>query len=212
MDDGSAGAVAVRLRGGTVVVQEPDDALYPGMPIHAMQVVRPDARAPAAEMGRLVAGLCGTDVPSVAPPPSRLMQLESRLAMMDKNALNHPDRPGRPSGYSCPDCAGTLFEIVEGDLVRYRCRVGHAWSAEGLLGEQAQALDAALWMALRSLEEKAALARELRDRAGQRGSALTETRFDEQAREASRAASLIRSVLGARVPDTDATVTEEQGA
>lgn len=212
LDDGSAGVLAVRQRGGAVAVQAPDDALYPGMPTHALQVVTPDAVAPAVELAAEITRLCRTQAPALTPAPTRLMQVESRLAMMDDDALNNPSRPGRPSGYSCPDCAGTLFEIVDGDLVRYRCRVGHAWSPEGLLGEQAQALDAALWMALRSLEEKAALAGELRDRAVQRGSTLTATRFEEQAREATRAASLIRSVLEVPFPESDPPITRDRGA
>ncbi len=212
LDDGSAGVLAVRQRGGAVAVQAPDDALYAGMPSHALQVVTPDAVAPAAELAAEVARLCRTAAPALTSAPSPLMQVESRLAMMDNDALNDPTRPGRPAGYSCPDCAGTLFEIVDDELVRYRCRVGHAWSAEALLGEQAQALDAALWMALRSLEEKAALAGELRDRAAGRGSTLTATRFGEQAREATRAASVIRSVLEVPFPESDPPIPRDRGA
>lgn len=183
-----------------MAVQDPADALYPNMPRAAMHAAEPDVQAPADGLAAGIVRLCATSAPEVLAAPSVLMQVESRMAMMDRDAMNAPDRPGRPAGYSCPDCAGTLFEIIDGDLVRYRCRVGHAWSAEALLVEQAQALEAALWMGLRSLEEKASLARELGDRADRRGNPLTAARFAEQAQEATSAASLIRSVLEADLP------------
>jgi two-component system chemotaxis response regulator CheB len=96
-----------------------------------------------------------------------------------------------------------LWEIRDGDLFRYRCRVGHAWSSESLFGEQSEQLDAALWMALRGLEEKAAMSRELGRRAEERGSVLSAKRFDELAGEATQAATLIRSMLEAHVAGTD---------
>jgi two-component system chemotaxis response regulator CheB len=123
------------------------------------------------------------------------MEIESDLAKMDGDAMDQPNRPGVPSGFSCPDCNGVLWEIRESDLLRYRCRTGHAWSPESLLGEQSVALDGALWMALRGLEEKAALATTLGDRARERNNPLTAERFAAQAAEATRAARLIRAML-----------------
>jgi two-component system chemotaxis response regulator CheB len=105
------------------------------------------------------------------------------------------NHPGRPSGISCPDCNGVLWQIRDGGLERFRCRVGHAWSPEGLLTQQSEALEAALWVALRSLEERAALARRLAEPARQRGHSITATRFEEQAAEAQQAARLVRDLL-----------------
>ena len=42
------------------------------------------------------------------------------------------DSPGL-SGFSCPDCGGRLWEIQDGGLLRFRCRVGHMYSADSLV-------------------------------------------------------------------------------
>jgi two-component system chemotaxis response regulator CheB len=105
------------------------------------------------------------------------------------------NHPGEPSGFSCPDCNGVLWQIRDGGLERYRCRVGHAWSPESLLTQQSEALEAALWMALRSLEERAALAWRLAEPARRRGHQITASRFEEQATEAQQAARTVRDLL-----------------
>jgi two-component system chemotaxis response regulator CheB len=166
LDDGTAGLLAIKSRGGIAVVQDPADAVYPGMPSNALVHVEVDMEGFSVEA------------------------FEG----------NHP---GRPSGFSCPDCNGVLWQIRDGGLERYRCRVGHAWSPESLLTQQSEALEAALWVALRSLEERAALARRLAEPARRRGHSITATRFEEQAAEAQQAARLVRDLL--LDPDTFAT-------
>jgi two-component system chemotaxis response regulator CheB len=96
---------------------------------------------------------------------------------------------------TCPECHGTLWEHREADLVGFRCRVGHAFTEEGLLAVQAEQLEAALWTALRALEEHSALSRRLAVRAGSRGHTHTASSFTEQAMDAEHHASTIRGVL-----------------
>jgi two-component system, chemotaxis family, protein-glutamate methylesterase/glutaminase len=208
LDDGTAGLLAIKSRGGIAVVQDPADALYPGMPANALEQVPVDHVLAAASMGKLLARL----IADVAEPPSDPaptgMQVEVEMEGFSLAAFEG-DHPGRPSGFSCPDCNGVLWQIRDGGLERYRCRVGHGWSPESLLTQQSEALEAALWVALRSLEERAALARRLAEPARRRGHSITATRFEEQAAEAQQAARLVRDLL--LDPDSFAAVWPPSG-
>jgi len=130
-----------------------------------------------------------------------------------KGFIPVPVGPLKPLPRHCPDCNGTLFMIDDGGFVRYRCRVGHAWSPESLLDEQAIALEGALWMALRTLEEKAALSRRMAT-TGLRGKSATGTRFQGAAEEADAAGATIRRLIAqigsARAPLAEAS-QEVQG-
>jgi two-component system, chemotaxis family, protein-glutamate methylesterase/glutaminase len=177
-----------------VLVQDPADASYPSMPQSVLNQMEVDGVASAAELGKLVGKLVGT--PATEPPPaSAELAIDLDLAGVDQRALDADRRPGRPAGFGCPTCHGSMLQIEEDGMLRYRCRVGHAWSGYGLLVEQNQALETALWMALRVLEERAELSRELAERAAERGSVLSCQRFLRQADEATSSAGEVRRLL-----------------
>jgi two-component system chemotaxis response regulator CheB len=194
LDDGTAGLVAVRSRGGVAVVQDPADALYPAMPASALEHVEVDHVVTTAAMGPLLARLAVEPATEPSGPAPTDMKVEVEVEGFSLDAIEG-EHPGEPSGFSCPDCSGVLWAIQDGGLQRFRCRVGHAWSPESLITRQSEALEAALWIALRSLEERAALARRLAEPARRRGHAITATRFDEQATEAQQAARVVRELL-----------------
>src|SRR4029453_17643055 len=106
-----------------------------------------------------------------------LVMAEVESAAMPDSSSHAVPQNRQPAAFGCPECHGALSEIEDGGLLRFRCRLGHAWSSNGLLLEQAQGLESALWMALRALEEKATLSTQLAERASERGSALTCQRF-----------------------------------
>lgn len=85
--------------------------------------------------------------------------------------------------------------IKEGDYLRFRCRVGHAYSTDSLLAEQSEALEDALWSALRALEESGALVHRMARRARENNQHLIATRYEERARSTQQQAELIQQVL-----------------
>lgn len=195
MDDGTAGATAVDQQGGVVLAQDPEEAAYPSMPQSVLTHVAGARSVSGTALAAEVDLLCRTPVPRRLPPTGEgAVPVEVELAAMAAPVLSE-DPPGVPAGFGCPECAGSMFQIDDGAVLRFRCRVGHAWTAAGLLLQQAEAMEGALWMALRSLEEKAALSRQLAARARERGSILSVERFEQQSDDAARSAELVRQLI-----------------
>jgi two-component system chemotaxis response regulator CheB len=188
-DDGSAGVVAIAAAGGTSVAQNPDDAIHPRMPQSAIETGMVDA---VLSIPGIVKYLVEREVPVVAAIPD--LEAEDPVSV-DRMKLP-PDEPaGSPSPYTCPECHGTLFQ-VESELVpRYRCRIGHAYSQKSLEAEQAATVETALWTAIRSLEERAALLYDLAARMRRREIESSAVRMENQAAEAERGADQIRDLI-----------------
>ncbi|MGB7951700.1 MAG: chemotaxis protein CheB, partial [Candidatus Binatia bacterium] len=196
LDDGTAGLAAVKRRGGIAVVQDPKDALFPDMPRSAMEAIDIDYCLPKTEIAALLVRLSQASVTAdVAPPVREDLEMESAIEAMEVEALENGERPGIPSVFGCPDCGGVLWELQDRGLLRFRCRVGHAFGADGLLAAQSEGLDVALWTAFRSLEETAALARRLAARARKDQRTISARMFEKKAQRAERQAQVIRRAL-----------------
>ena len=158
LDDGTAGLIAIKKQGGIAIVQDPSEAAYPAMPESAIAHNNVDHILRVSDMASVVERLVHTPVEEEGEEPvSEEMEIESDIAELDMAALHGGEKPGTPSRFSCPDCNGVLWEIDDGDMVRFRCRVGHAYSPETLLAVQSDSVEAAIWAGLRALEENAAL-------------------------------------------------------
>ncbi len=192
-DDGTAGLGTIAARGGTTVVQDPADALYPWMPRSALESLTPDHVLPAVKLGGLLAELTAVALPELSSPDEDPL-LEAEVAMSGLGPVTTEDMPVSPAGYGCPACGGSLFELGGGPIPRFRCRIGHAWSPESLLEEQAIALEGALWMALRALEEKSALSRRMADERF-RQNTTTGSRFRAIAEDAEAAGATLRRLV-----------------
>ena len=147
---GRAGLAAIKRRGGVAtIVQDPDEALYPSMPRNALEAVAVDHRLPVAGiaevLGRLARDRSRTRRETI---PCRTISTR-RAGSRHSTWMPSRTRIGRASRRSSAarTAAGALWELQEGELVRFRCRVGHAWTANGLLAEQSEGIETALWTA-----------------------------------------------------------------
>jgi two-component system chemotaxis response regulator CheB len=68
---------------------------------------------------------------------------------------------GKLSEFTCPECHGTVTEIIDGRLVRYRCHTGHAFSNASLLAELTDSVEESLWNSIRAIAERIRLLKHL---------------------------------------------------
>ncbi len=195
LDDGTAGLIAIKLRGGKAIVQDPRNAVHPGMPESALAAVEADYVLSITEIPAVLTALATQPA-----EPTRLAKdpgMAQEVGAVEANmaAFESANRPGKPSVFSCPDCNGTLWEVEEGEFLRFRCRVGHAYTADHLAMEQSEALERALWAGLRALEENATLYHRMAERALRRDSHAAAQSHEEHAANQEKSAKYIRDIL-----------------
>ena len=204
LDDGTAGLWAVKDRGGTAVVQDPEDALHPDMPRNALQYTAADHVVRADELAPLLVRLVQEPLSAVSDPPaSPELELEVGIAMEERALQQGVMTLGPVSSYTCPECHGVLVRVGDGGIPRFRCHTGHAYALDSLLASLTETVEQTLWNALRAVEESVML---LREAAGHRGPDLDasspsgtaraiDPRFEQKAREAEARADMIRRAV-----------------
>jgi two-component system chemotaxis response regulator CheB len=154
LDDGVSGLLAIKNQNGKVLVQDPEDALFSDMPQRAINTVKVDFTLPVNKMGALIIQLVIDQITGNSVPPD---DLQNEIKIAENGEYNNSYQPDPGYVYSCPECNGPMKEIKDGDLTRYRCITGHAYTLANLLSQQKDVFEAALFAALRILEERANL-------------------------------------------------------
>lgn len=183
-DDGTAGLYQLKARGGVALVQDPDSALYPSMPRSALQHVAVDAVLPLEQIGPALTRLAGRRAHDPGGP-----------LMADRHPRHDVLEHGRASRFTCPDCGGVLNEYRDGTLARFRCSVGHAYSFGTMVEAQSRQLEAALWAAARTLEDRTLLLRRLEADNRELGHARAADAFAHRAEHVADQASAIRAAI-----------------
>lgn len=210
LDDGASGLYAVKERGGITVVQDPLDALHPSMPNAALKAVEVDYCLPINEMGALLVNLVKDEMPEQEEyPVSKRMDIEVGVAREDNAQELGIMKLGDLSPFTCPECHGVLLQLKEGNLLRFRCHTGHAYSLNALLSEVTQSIEETLWDGIRTIEASEMLmthtAKHLREMHEHKAADL----LLQKAEEARRRANLVRqAVLSNEILSQD-TVDEE---
>jgi two-component system chemotaxis response regulator CheB len=196
MSDGTAGLLAVRAAGGIAVVQDPRDAAMAAMPENAFQIAGADFLVPAGDLARVLVDqvhkpLSGDGSTTMEDPLDKMMgAVDTTMSQQARN-----ERGGSVSVFTCPECGGPLWQVDERPLIRFRCHVGHVYGAETLLSEQSEALEAALWTAVRTFRENSILSRQMATAARARNDTAAAARYQEQAEQALNYSELIEQLL-----------------
>jgi two-component system, chemotaxis family, protein-glutamate methylesterase/glutaminase len=172
LDCGTHGALAIKAYGGTTIAQDPASAEYGEMPSRAIASGAVDEVLP---------------LEAIAP---RLTELAKQATRADE--IQTPLEGPMPYSFiTCPACHGSLTENGSETTLEFACHVGHRFSLRSLYAEQAEEVEAALWGAVRALEEGAVLA----GRLAQAGQGALKQRFSEKERTMKQHAQAIQSIL-----------------
>lgn len=160
--DGSAGLYDIKRRGGVTVVQDPQSAITPAMPLNALTTVAVDHCLRTVDIAPLLQRLVETEAPGEKSfPVPKIMELEERMAAMEPIMSEEMSKFGTPSGFVCPECHGSLWRLNGDGPIRLRCHVGHAFSPESLTVSQQEQEEENLWRVLQSMDERMSFMRQM---------------------------------------------------
>ena len=197
LDDGTAGLAAVKACGGLAVVQDPEEAIFSDMPLNALRSVEVDHSLPVAGIAELLVKQAGSPVDGPPVPCAKVeaVQLESEMGMSVDDIRRTLQKIGRAASIRCAECQGPLWEIKDSRVLRYRCEVGHAFTAQSLEDGQGELVERALWSAVSALEEKAVVSRRIAERSRTDKLGQFAEVYEQRARKAEKEAENIRRAL-----------------
>lgn len=212
LSDGTAGLRAIKRCNGLAVVQDPGEAVVPNMPRSALQHVEVDHVAPVKSMGALLATLTGQPAAATREVPLDI-RLEAAVAAQELSDMKIDDMLGKPSRFTCPECHGVLWEIEDGNLLRYRCHVGHAYTADAVLTSQNDEVDRLLGTLLRAQQERAGLARRMAEYERKSGRNSLGDQLARRAAEYDADTQLLKALMRNGGPKAEVlTNAQQQGA
>ena len=168
LDDGTSGMWAIKRSGGTCVVQDPNQAEYPDMPLSVINNMEADYVATLEEIGPLIAEIVKHQKGKKEPVPIDVI-LESKIAETTAVGIDVIENMAETSVFACPDCGGNLWTMKDDTIKRYRCHIGHAYTQRDLVVKQAETASTTLWVALRMMEERKHLLKKMEADSTKRG-------------------------------------------
>ncbi|MBD2077222.1 chemotaxis protein CheB [Phormidium sp. FACHB-592] len=216
LDDGTVGLQAIKQRGGVAIVQDPNEAEYPSMTKSALRYVKVDHCLPLAEISDRLVQLSHTPTAEAEiHPMSDALDIEAKIAEQQMNTqelLEHVEAIGTRTTYTCPECNGSIWQIGQDELLRFRCHIGHSFTANVFLAEQTQNVENALWTAVRVMEEKVTFSRQMAEQMKNYNLQKATAKYEEHAKQLDAEVAIIRGIIldGFATKRAVAAIEEEQ--
>ncbi len=190
LNDGAAGLHSIESCGGSTVVQHPLDAQADQMPLAALEAVNVDHIAPSAALAPLLTSLVATNAGGEHTPSDNL-RLEVEIAFGDRLGSANLRQIADPSTLTCPECDGVLSEVRDSRPLRFRCQIGHAYTAEALVTQSGK-VDEAIRVAMRVMEERVTLVERMAGDARKASRPAVAELYEARVEEYQRYATILR--------------------
>ena len=194
LSDGAAGLTAIKQCGGMALVQDPSEATADEMPLRALEATTVDLCVPSARIGDVLSDLVREEPGTRLPVPPEV-RLEVEIAAGERIGSDNLSKIADPAPLTCPSCGGVLSELKMEHPLRFRCQVGHAYTADALAKEQESKVDEALRVALRIIEERAELVHRMAEDGRHSGRSAVAQMYEARAAEYRKYADMIRRVM-----------------
>jgi two-component system, chemotaxis family, protein-glutamate methylesterase/glutaminase len=197
LDDGTAGLWTIKHYGGTAIAQDPEEAEFPSMPESAIREVNTDYVVPIAEIAPLLVKLSKEDISTKQrPADDEKAQMEIAIAREEGSLEKSVFKLGEYSAYACPECHGVLTKIMDGNVTRFRCHTGHAYSTDTLLAAISEKIEDSLYNAIRGFDESILLLNHIGDHLAEINQPKLAATYFKKAKDAGQRVEIIRqSVL-----------------
>jgi two-component system, chemotaxis family, protein-glutamate methylesterase/glutaminase len=195
LEDGASGMYAIKKSGGVCIVQDPAEAKYPDMPQAVLNVLEPDFSVPVSEIGEAIKkAIAVLQKRKKAKIPDDILK-EAEIAERVNVGIEQIENLGIKSSISCPECGGALWELKDNGFSRYRCHVGHAFTEQGLITSMEASTESTLWIALRMIEERKNILKQIADKELKRGSRKLASTYMTRSKEMEAHVNKIKELL-----------------
>lgn len=198
LDDGTSGMWNIKRNGGLAMVQQPDEAMFPSMPENVMQHVAVDHISPTDAMGAVLSRLITEKAgkrPDLTKEEMELLKLEVIIATRDNAFELGILDMGELTTFACPECKGALVSLGEGQMMRFRCHTGHAFTSSTLLAGITLQVEEKLWEAMQAMEATTMLLHQISNHYQSLGNAASAKAFKQRSVDISNKARVIHDSI-----------------
>lgn len=194
LNDGTNGLDTIQKCGGLAVIENPDTAEFSSMPLYAKETLDIDYVVNLEDIPQVIISIASEPLPEKREVPNYIRR-ENSIAMSIKSQISLEEELGDQVPISCASCGGPLWEMKNGKIKRYRCHVGHAFTQEALLKSQDASIEEALWVSIRTLEEKRMLMEAMQKDYTKRGLDQLIKSYDSKIKEITEHIENLKTVL-----------------